>query len=474
MKSRNPNIAITLTLGFLSQCALLGNALAQTEPTLLTSEQQIEVIEAFSEALLEHYVLPEKAALLVDGLHQAQAQTDHSSSKTLREFLDQTNGLIQTTANDKHLRLLSPEKFDQMMAMFYGDEPEHDQTPAVHSTSDNPLSVVGVSSVSEISRDGLNQTGYLALERFVGSARSVAFMERVFSTFTESDNIIIDLRDSGGGDAEMVKVLSSYFFDEPTHLLSTTMPGESDNARIIVERWTAPNKLSQYFAQKPLKILISPKTFSAAESFSFGMQATGRAELVGETTGGGGYINDFFPLPYGLGASISVGRTYDPRTGRDWQGIGVIPEVQIEPDHALIAALTGFTEQSGKLDELQGEELQIYQQVQKYTNAWYGADHETMRGLVAGDFIGVYGDQSGAEVERVSFERLISNTKNGAGQRDNEIYYNRIIRDIDIANGQASVTLILRETIHHMSLKKENDKWLISHDDFKDKRREPG
>ena len=87
MKSRNPNIAITLTLGFLSQCALLGNALAQTEPTLLTSEQQIEVIEAFSEALLEHYVLPEKAALLVDGLHQAQAQTDHSSSKTLREFL---------------------------------------------------------------------------------------------------------------------------------------------------------------------------------------------------------------------------------------------------------------------------------------------------------------------------------------------------------------------------------------------------
>ena len=202
------------------------------------------------------------------------------------------------------------------------------------------------------------------------------------------------------------------------------------------------------------------------------MQATGRAELVGETTGGGGYINDFFPLPYDLGASISVGRTYDPRTGRDWQGIGVIPEIQIEQDHALITALTSFTEQSGKLDKLKGEELRIYQQVQKYTNAWYGADHETMKGLIADEFIGVYSDPSGAEIERVSFEQLIANTENGKGQRENEIYYNRIIRDIDISDSRASVTLVLRETIHHMSLTKKDGEWLFSRDDFNDKSRD--
>ena len=472
MTPRNPKLAITLIFGLLSQCVLPGTALAQ--PTLLTSEQQFEIIETFSETLMEHYVLPAKAEQLIDALHQAQARNDYSSSKTIKAFLGQTNELIQTTSNDKHLRLLSPEKFEQMMAMFYGDDAEHDQQPsAAHATSDNPLSVVGVRNVSEISRDGLNQTGYLALERFVGSARSVAFLERVFSTFTESDNIIIDLRDSGGGDAEMVKALSGYFFDEPTHLLNTTMPGEDKNARIVVERWTAPNHLSQYFAGKPVKILISSKTFSAAESFSFGMQAVARAELVGETTGGGGYINDFFPLPYDLGASISVGRTYDPRTGNDWQGIGVIPEVQVEQDHALIAALTSFTEQSGKLDKLKGEELQIYQQIQKYTNAWYGADHETMKGLLSDEFIGVYSDQSGAVVERISYAQLIANTKDGTGKKENEIYYNRIIRDINVAGGQASVTLILRETIHQLLLTKKDDEWLISHDDFNDKRRDP-
>ena len=476
MTFRNQKSVIALIFGLLSQCALPGAALAQEERTLLTSEQQFEIIETFSETLMEHYVLSGKAELLVDALHQAQARNDYSSSKTISAFLDQVNELIQDTANDKHLRLLSPEKFAKMMAMFYGDDTDDDDGPgpsdhasAAHSTSNNPLSVVGVRNVSEISRDGLNQTGYLAFERFDGSARSVAFLERVFSTFTESDNIIIDLRDSGGGDGKMAKVLSSYFFDEPTHLLNTTMPGEDNNARIVVERWTAPNQLSQYFADKPVKILISSKTFSAAESFSFGMQAVARAELVGETTGGGGYINDFFPLPYDLGASISVGRTYDPRTGKDWQGIGVIPEVQVEQDHALIVALTSFTEQSGKLDRLKGEELQIYQQVQKYTNAWYGADHETMKGLSSDEFTGVYSDQSGAVVERISFAQLVANTEDGKGQRENEIYYNRIIRDINVAEGKASVTLILRETIHNMLLTKIDDEWLISHDDYTDK-----
>jgi hypothetical protein len=493
--SRRQRLVITLTLGFLSHYILLGVALAQEQPKLLTSAQQFEIIETFSETLLEHYVLPGNAELLIDALHQAQARSDYSSSKTMEAFLDQTNNLIQTTTNDKHLGLLDPEKFNRMIAMFYGDDKEQDQeqsgehrqpesaihddghggaghAPAADPTSNNPLSVVGVSNVSEISRDGLNQTGYLALERFDGSARSVAFLERVFGTFTESDNIIIDLRNCGGGDAEMVKVLSSYFFNKPTHLLNTTMPGEDGNARTVIERWTVPGQLSKFFAKKPLKILISSKTFSAAESFSFGMQAVSRAELVGKTTGGGGYINDFFPLPYDLGASISVGRTYDPRTGKDWQGIGVIPDIQVEQDHALITALTRFTEQSGKLDLLDGDELRIYQQAQKYTNAWYSADHETMKGLLTDDFVGVHSDQSGVVVERIAFAQLIANTKNGNGQRQNEIYYNRIIRDVNVADERASVTLILRETIHHMSLKKKDDEWLISSDESNDKSRD--
>jgi hypothetical protein len=468
-------LAVNLSIALICLGALNSAARAQEAP--LAPERQAQIIEALSEALLEHYVLPDEAMSVVHALQTAQARDGDSFSKSESVFLEETNTLLQATSNDKHLRLLGPEKFARVMAMFYGDDTDDghgtsEPAPAEHAASANPLAVVGVSNVSEISRDGLNQTGYIALERFDGSARSAAFIARVFGTFTASDNIIIDLRDSGGGDGEMVKILSSYFFAEPTHLLSSTMPNEDGSAQVVVERWTEPNALSQYFATKPLAVLISSKTFSAAESFAFGMQASGRAVLVGEATGGGGYMNDFFPLPHGFGASISVGRTYDPRTGRDWQGIGVIPDVQIEQDHALITALTRFTEESGKLDELQGEELLLYEQLQAYANAWYGADHETMKGLLADEFIGVRNDRSGAEVERVSGDQLIADTASGKGQRENEIYYNRIIRDIDITNEQASATLILRETIHHMLLTKINGEWLIGRDDFESKRRD--
>jgi hypothetical protein len=95
-----------------------------------------------------------------------------------------------------------------------------------------------------------------------------------------------------------------------------------------------------------------------------------------------------------------------------------------------------------------------------------------MKGLLADEFIGVRNDRSGAEVERVSGDQLIADTASGKGQRENEIYYNRIIRDIDITNEQASATLILRETIHHMLLTKINGEWLIGRDDFESKRRD--
>lgn len=490
MTYRANQLTIIIIFAMLSQALFFNHALAQNSSTTIDAKQQKVIIEEFSNTLLTHYVVLEHAEKLIEALHQAQKRGEYSTTKTIDDFLAQANKLIQNITHDKHLALLSPKKFNQVMKMFYSDS-HHENKNQRHSkedsplaknnhhkghhslktkSSNNPLSIVGVSSVSEISRDGLNQTGYLALERFDASTRSIDFIKRVFGTFTESDNIIIDLRNCGGGDAEMVKILSGYFFDKPTHLLNTSMP-DKNNIKRIVERWTVPNALSAYFSDKPLKILISSKSFSAAESFAFGMQASGRALLVGETTGGSGYINDFFSLPNNLGASISVGRTYDFRTGKGWQNIGVIPDVQVSQEHALDTALTDFTKQSGKLARIKGENKRIYQTIQNFTNAWYGAFPELMKGLVSNEFTRRYLDHKGNTLESITAEKLIVNTAKGDGTRKNKIYYNRIIRDINISKNQATAVLILRETTHHLKLIKEEGEWLIIQDDYKDKYR---
>jgi len=214
------------------------------------------------------------------------------------------------------------------------------------------LEAAGLSGAAEISRDGLNQVGYIAFARFNGSGQAIAILERIFATLADSERMIIDLRESRGGDAEMVKALSNYFFDQPMHLVTSIGPKQANGKRPTFERVTSPNSQSERFAGKPLDILISGKTFSAAESFAFGMKVTGRARLIGEATGGGGHMNDFFPLPAGFGASISVGRTFDPRSNKGWEGTGVTPDVPVEADHAMSKTLQLITEESGRLAAL--------------------------------------------------------------------------------------------------------------------------
>jgi C-terminal processing protease CtpA/Prc len=38
-------------------------------------------------------------------------------------------------------------------------------------------------------------------------------------------------------------------------------------------------------------------------------------------------------------AFIPVGRTFDPDTGKDWEGVGVLPDVEVPADQALDTAL---------------------------------------------------------------------------------------------------------------------------------------
>ena len=471
-------LTVSLLCGLFVDTAFAASASEASELTL-TAEQQAKILSEFSVVLNANYVVPQNAKAYVEALDRAVDNGHFSAALSVEEFISQTNKLIQETHPDKHLRLLTPEKFDLVMKMFYGEQSDSETSePAGHVANEHTsrqrastgsLNSIGVGRVSEISRDGLNQIAYLELERFDASTRSVNFINRVFSTFSDSDGVIIDLRNCGGGEGEMVSILSSFFFAEPTHLLSSSLQVDAYGNRPLVERWTTPNELSDYFADKPLIILISEKTFSAAESFAFGMQAVGRAELVGETTGGGGYMNDFFALPYSLGASVSVGRTFDHRTGKDWQGIGVMPDLKVESDHALKTALDIFTGESGKLAELTGEELAIYEQIQAYTNAWYGADSQIMEQLLTDDFLSIYKAADGAEIARISHAQLVQQTADGKGTAANRIFHNRIIRDIEIDKTTATVTLILRETVHEMALQRSGSTWKIIKDTYRDK-----
>ena len=474
---------------FVTWC-LGASAFADSEAQILTVHEQRAIVAEFQELIEAEYVLEEKLSLFKIGFESAIEAGRYGQPQSGEDFSKMTNEIIQASFPDRHLAILSPDRYQQVVQMFgiptaeqsdakssqAGSASAHAQGHEGHAQSASSSGtreereqaglnalreIAGITRVAEINRDGLNQVGYVAFERLVYSERAKSVIANIFSTFSESERIIIDLRDCLGGDAEMVVFLSSYFYDERTHLVSSQTRGSEP-----VERWTQPNDLSPIFAKKGLDVLISNQTFSAGESLAFGLKRTGRARLLGLATGGGGHMNNFFPLPSGFGASISVGRTFDPRSGEGWQGEGVTPHITFEKDHTLSETLKLITVASGKLKSFSAEELEVYQILQEYTHAWYNAKVDEMKDVILDTFNAVY--ESGNAVENRDYQQQLMATEQGDGAIS-QVYHNRIIRNIKISEGYAMAELVLRRTSHRVRLQNSERGWRIVLDEYTDK-----
>ena len=73
-------------------------------------------------------------------------------------------------------------------------------------------------------------------------------------------------------------------------------------------------------------ILTSEATFSAAEAFSYAMQAFGRAEIVGEKTRGGAHPGGIQRIADHFYLWVSNGKAINAVTGENWEGTGVSPD----------------------------------------------------------------------------------------------------------------------------------------------------
>ena len=101
-----------------------------------------------------------------------------------------------------------------------------------------------------------------------------------------TDALIFDLRRNGGGSPVTIGILSSYLFNEVVHL-NDFYVRETDSRRQFFTRADVQGR--RYGPDKPVFILTSRRTFSAAEEFTYNLKNLKRATIVGETTGGGAH-----------------------------------------------------------------------------------------------------------------------------------------------------------------------------------------
>jgi retinol-binding protein 3 len=82
----------------------------------------------------------------------------------------------------------------------------------------------------------------------------------------------------------------------------------------------------------------SSRRFSAAEEFTYGLQARKRATIVGETSGGDGRDAEGFVLSPHLVAFIPTAKAVNPNTKTCWDGVGDCFDDLINEDQALDTA----------------------------------------------------------------------------------------------------------------------------------------
>lgn len=201
-------------------------------------------------------------------------------------------------------------------------------TGADEAAQQQALSLVnyGVSRAERL--DG--NIGYLRIDRFAPAQDAGPVLEAAIAMLSATEALVIDLRHNGGGHGDAAALLAGLLLPERARMNDLiTREG-------VTETWT-PDGLRGHFT-KPVYVLTSARTFSAAEAFAYNLRALGRVRIVGERTRGGANPVTRTLLSSRFWTMVPVARTRNPITGTNWQGTGVVPDILCPADQALAAA----------------------------------------------------------------------------------------------------------------------------------------
>jgi DNA-binding MarR family transcriptional regulator len=279
----------------------------------------VEVVRSVSKHLVSGYIDEALGRIMADSL-EGRLRAGGLQSLPPRALADSVTALLFRLSHDPHLGL------------------HHDRAPAPAATpSAEPAPPVGPGADLGFCRVDVlaDSIGYIDLCGFSDAPEALAYADSVMATLGGANALIIDLRGNRGGGPQMVRLLSTYMFDQPTHLVSTFIRGMSAPR----ERWTLEQVRGRRFTRVPVYLLTSRRTISAAESFAFGLRINRKITMVGEPTAGGGHFGEILDLPGGFSMFLPHGRTFDPRTGQGWEATGLAPDVGVPAREALATAL---------------------------------------------------------------------------------------------------------------------------------------
>jgi hypothetical protein len=283
------------------------------------------VIDGAIDHMQRAYIFADVAEKMAADLRTRVANKEYDAITDPKVFAETLTRHLQDVSRDKHLRLIYDP--DGLPARSGPPSAEERARQLAEGRRRN----FGFERVERL--DG--NVGYIDLRGFSGTPESRATAVAAMNFVADTDALIFDLRQNGGGSPFMIGIISSYLFDEVVHLNDFYIR-EADRKEQFFTAAQVEGR--RYGKDRPVYVLTSNRTFSAAEEFTYNLKNLQRATIVGETSGGGAHPGGVRRITDHFGIWLPNGRAINPITKTNWEGTGVEPDIKVAADQALTAA----------------------------------------------------------------------------------------------------------------------------------------
>ncbi|MBE6626064.1 MAG: PDZ domain-containing protein [Ruminococcaceae bacterium] len=150
------------------------------------------------------------------------------------------------------------------------------------------------------------------------------------------DKLIVDLRYNPGGELQSICTILDYIVPDGGPIIHII---DGNGNEVDAEYADDGHELNM-----PMTVLVNGSTASAAELFTSTVRDYEKATIVGTTTYGKGCMQTTIPLYSNLltgklydGSAVTITyRMYNPPFSDNYHGIGIVPDVVVELDEALL------------------------------------------------------------------------------------------------------------------------------------------
>ncbi|MFN0136680.1 MAG: S41 family peptidase [Phycisphaerae bacterium] len=418
------------------------------DATPISSAERSAAIDEIVGILERQYVFPDKVPAMAERLRSKQKAGEYDKLNNTAELAERWTQDLQVVCGDKHLRVrVAPSAAAQLAP----DAPR--ERPGAGNYGFKRVEVLP------------GNIGYIKLDGFSGDEHAQAPAAAAMAFVRGCDHLIFDLRENGGGSPVMIQFLQSYLFEKRTHLNSF----RDREGTVVEESWTTEMSAAERpRSSVPVYVLISSRTFSGAEEFSYNLQTRGRATIIGETSGGGAH-----PVrPARVGKHFILGvpfqRAENPITKTNWEGVGIVPDLKVPASEALDVAtsLARGTAPSGASKSpasSTSENAAIERAVLDYCEAFLENKPEYLERSVDRT-LKKFGYSLGRDgqwrMHAMTFDQA---TELAAKYKRRDPNSPKKVEVLDVRDRIASATLIAEWGMDHVHLHKVDDRWKIVH-----------